>query len=571
MKPGPLLWVVHDTSHANAGFRIRTQPLMQALNRRGLDVRAITYAELFSSLPHLLSDVAGVILSKPNDSTSYLCLRVLQESGVPVALDLFDNYVSWSPGVAYRQLHWQWLRNVASASLVVTSTTYLEQVLATLRDGPLLRVADPLPSADRQEAETGAMADKWASVADGLNVTWFGMANNGYYGVGLEDLNDWRAAFQALRQRHGSAALQVTLCTNRVAALDSTLAMLRRDGIVARHVEWSEEACARLVAASHVVLLPTNLSGFSLSKTHNRCTDALVRQCLVLASPHGPYRALGGAVFLGVQPLLEFVQRAQHDPALVAQATATSLAHLSRECDLSENARRLHEALDTAQVPAVPERPAGMPANAADARVLIVARARLETVKLSRRMGYLTAGFADGVIKANLDFTLKAVASGPVMVSVQMSKKGWDALQSNLSSQAQLDVAESERLMVCRMRGWHAVVDKQALRFDVLQLPDAALAQALRLTQTMSVQLVHQVDRWYDTMVELLARLLADFGLARQDFATEEAGGWAAFARVTDPALAMAAERLHELWQTHASCELLWGEQVDPAQAKASA
>ena len=223
---------------------------------------------------------------------------------------------------------------------------------------------------------------------------------------------------------------------------------------------------------------------------------------------------------------------------------------MSQHCQPEHNAARLHEAL-TGLEPAAP-RPD-------TPRVLIVARARLETVKLSRRLGYLTAGFADSVIKANLDFTLQLAAAGPALATVQMSEKAWALLKANLGRAVQMDLAESTTHMVCRSGGWHVVIDKAALRCDVLGLPDAELAAALHTTASLSVQSAHQVGRWYEAMVELLVRLLMELGLDDHEFASEEGGGWQAYARFADPELAACAERLDACWQAHADCELAWG------------
>jgi hypothetical protein len=551
MKSGSLLWVVADTLSTNAGFRIRAVPLMNALRQRGLSVQAMTYAELQTQLLELMPKVSAVVLSKPNDSTSYLCMRAFLDQGVPVAVDVFDNYLSWSPALAHRQLHWQWLRTLASASLVLTSTAYLQQVIATLHRGPLLRVPDPLPRIAASSPEAALAAAKWATPPQPLELLWFGIANNGLYSVGLEDLIDWRSTFVALRRAFAHrGGVRLTLCTNRVALLDATLVMLRSEGVTTRFVEWSEQACSELVAQAHVVLLPTNLSGFSLSKTHNRCSDALARRCLVLASPHGPYSTLGGAAFLRAAELVAFVERARSAPHIVDEAIAASLDCLSQDCQLQDNAARLHAALSAAEpAPARPHTP----------RVLIVARARLETVKLSRRLGYLTAGFADSVIQANLDFTLHVAATEPALAKIQMSEKGWASLKASVFRRVQMDLAESATHLVCRSGGWHVVIDKAGLCCRVIQLPDAGLAAALRVAKSLSTQSVHQVDRWYESAVELLVRLLTEFGLPGQEFASEEGGGWRAFARFADPGLETSAQQLQAFWQAHADCELAWG------------
>jgi hypothetical protein len=554
MKAGPLLWVVADMSPANAGFRIRTEPIVNALRARGQAVETVTYQDLLARMPAEASRVSAVVLSKPNDSTAMLAMRAFQERGIPVAVDVFDNYLSHSPGVVHRELHWQWVRMLEAADLVLTSTPFLEQVVGTVRKGPILRMADPLPQLAPDTEESRLAKQKWPR-SGRLKLIWFGMPSNGVYPVGLDDLVAWRQTLDALRTRFARlGGIELTLCTSRGAALDATVMSFRREGIPTRFVEWTEATCSRLVADSHVVLLPTNLSGFSLSKTHNRCSDALIRGGLVLASPDGPYRTLGGAVCTSVEALLAQLVQADRDPTWIESATASSLARLQDECDLARNAARLHKALDLNREISPPnETP----------RVLLVARARIESVKLSRRLGYLTAGFTDGLVKATLDMSLQSGPAPGVWARVQLSANGWQMLQRAVTQNPDLDVASNDTHLDCRFRGWHLLFNKAAVQLDVLQIPDPALTADLAVLHLLSVNAPQQVSRWYDIQVDLLTRLLRILGLDRVDFATEEGGGWRAFARHADPMLEQSMNQLERMWDRHGHCERDWGQTLE--------
>jgi hypothetical protein len=553
-----LLWVTSDVSRANAGFRVRIAPLAEALRGRGVEVRVATYAELVAELPAWVQQAAAVVLSKPNDTSSFLCMRAFQDAGTPVAIDVFDNYLSWSPAVVRRELHWQLLRTLREADLVITSTGYLKRVLGTLRDGPLLRISDPLPSLPEGTSETAvpaeqALATKWP-VRDGpLECIWFGIAGNDFYRVGLQDLDDWRDTLIALRdERADRGGIRLTLCTNRSSAVEATLVRLRREGIDARFVEWSEEACDQLLRATHLCLLPTNLSGFGLSKTHNRCTDALVRRNLVLASPHGPYVSMKGAVQVSLNGLLSLLRRIDADPTLLDQETAASLNVLRPDCDVSRHAERLSDRLLKTVRPR-------SPSNGVAPPVLVVGLARMEAIKLSRRLGYLTAGLATGLVQANVDIALHPDPSGPDVAVLSLTPKALEALRGAWNLDPTCDVLAASDWVEVRRQGWRLLLDRRTMKARLLSVPASVDLVGIREAARLAPPTPHRVRDWYDMMVDFLVQTLLGLGQQQLVYASDEGGGWSAFGRRADPGLVAAVLELHGLWSELEGREREWG------------
>lgn len=550
-------WVVSGTDHNDAGFRIRTQPLTRALTARGLKVEVLSYAELGAQITTMIERAQVVVMGKPGDTMSYLCMRALADLRVRIVVDLFDNYFSWSPLVYKRQLHWHWLRNLQAAAMAITSTEYLETVVGSLYDGPVLRVSDPLPQPQLSAVEEAAIAAKWP-LRQRLDVLWFGIGDNPFYHVGLSDLRDWRHVLRTLREELGAGVeVQLTICTNRGPGVEATLMAMRDEGIDALYVEWSEATCAALQAQAHVILLPTNLTGFALSKTHNRCSDALARGSLVLASPHGPYGDIGGAVFLDVHALAGYLRGQAEGPNAAPELTAQSLLTLATTIGWDSSVDGLYQALRVRDGP--PVREAAGPARP---RVLVVSSIRGSTIKLSRTLNFLSAGLADGPTQAAFDFSLSVAENPPpgaALAALKLTPKAWAHTLAMISASLSLDVTEGESQMFCRGAGWYLVLDKAAMTCQVMSGPSPALRQELGVVRLLRPDSPYDAERWFDIMITLLVQTLRVLGFDRLEFGADEgASGWPAFAAHASPPLAGVERRLRALWQRYSGHEDIW-------------
>ncbi|HSW07418.1 hypothetical protein [Aquabacterium sp.] len=584
-EPARIYWVVTDPSPSHAGLRIRVQPSVAALVRRGVPAEVISQADLAQRLDEVAANARAVVLAKPNDSVSQLLLQALLARQVPVAVDVFDNYLGWSPGTEARQLHWHWLRSLRDASLVIAGTPYLEGVIRTLRDGPTVLLPDPLPVPLLDEAQSQAVREKWP-LGGRLELLWFGLAANPFFHAGLESLHESLPRLVALRERLDTACeLQLTICSNRGPAVEAVLAALRRHGLAGRFIDWSETVCADLLARSHGVLLPSNLSGFSVSKGHNRCSDALLRDTLVLASPNGPYPALdGGAVLHSVDALAATIRAVQAGEADVHALAQRSLAGLSAAIGHEAATDRLLAALAActpasraADGPGPQRMPGGPPqrpprsaparcAEPAAPRVLIALRARPEAVQLAQSLGWLSLGFADNGPHAAHDFTIALPPRHEhgVLAMLALSPAGWAATLAAMERSLAFDGVETDVALTGQADGWQVHFDKASRTATLLAEPDAALREALATLPLLPSPLTHAAERWCGTLIALGIGWLRRLGFDRFDLADDEGGGWPAFSEHGDPALALREARLRALWARYRGREHLWGDVTEP-------
>jgi hypothetical protein len=548
----PIFWFVAEVNPRNAGYRVRTLPIVTEMQRQGLVVQVHPISALPGLAKTLPDEAQAVFISKPGDTTSHLCLTYLRSRGVAVVVDLFDNYFSWSRALVKRQLHWQWMRSLQVASLLVSSSSFLAAIIGSLSDTEVVQVGDqvpaPLPSIDG----TWRFTRKWQSTGP-VEVLWFGISGNPYYHAGLDDLVRFATTVRRLAAGCAPRPVNITVCTNRAPALEAVLATLRTHELDVRYVEWTEEVCDQLLDASHVVLLPTNGSGFSLSKTHNRCSDALLRGCLILCSPHGPYHEVGNAVMCDPDEMALAI--AHLAPSGAQQMVEASLQTLRDRHQIGGDVGRLLTAL--ARVRAADARRAPQPLLPP---VLITARVKADVVKFSRLLGYLTAGFAGHSLQLNYDFRLELLNLDQDRLTLTLSDRARQVLEAELSGNVDADLTESNSSIDCRVAHWHLRLDKTTKQLTVLAGVDADLVEQLALAQrdgrgTTSAQLA----AWHVPHVDAITRILSVLGFKRQDMASEDEGGWEAFARNTDGQLAAIEARLQSKWIEFQGNEQAWG------------
>jgi hypothetical protein len=534
-----IYWVVSETSVKNAGYRVRSLPIAKEMKSLGFDVEFVQFSDFPNRLPNIATNALAVIVAKPADTTAHLCMRYLSESGVRVIVDLFDNYFSWSGQLHRRGIHWHWLRALQWASAISVSTPFLHSTVERLTDTPVTYVADPtpLPSYGR--------ASKWSQRHE-LRLLWFGIPGNPYFPAGLDDLLSWAKPIAALQRFiFGRARVSLILCTNRTAHLEGVLAAFRNVGVSADFVQWTESVCNSLLDESHVVLLPTNTTGFSLSKTHNRCSDALARDCLVWASPSGPYRDVPNAVFFRAADLADAFM--SQDEASIVELIGRGLQHICRAHPPKANARRLADAI---------RRSAPVRSTAAaksGPKLLIVGQTAQSVVKLSRTMGYLTCNFAGSRTPWNFDIFLESIDVASASVTLKMTPSAQAALlelfDGDPDSRGML-AAVSDDMDVYL----HSDLGTCTLTCDSLR-PVLSRIEAMR-----EIRLDHPMlyERWVELNVGLLSRFLSKLGCNNQDLAHDEAGAWEAHLEHSNRELARMGLILSELCHSDRGNEITW-------------
>jgi hypothetical protein len=465
---------------------------------------------------------------------------------IPVVLDLFDNYFSWSAAAMQREIHWQWLRALKSASLVISSSAFLTRTLMSLTDIPVLQVSDLVPPVPSGSHHPQRLARKW-DAPRAIELLWFGISANPYFLVGLEDVVRSASMIRELTALLGAEhPVRLTLCTNRVPAVDQCLQVLRAEQVDARFVEWQSETCDKLLDDTHVVLLPTSASAFALSKTHNRCSDALARGCLVLASERGPYEGLAGAVFEDHRALVQQLRN----------ATAGSIAGLLRasyqalsgrhQIDLEVGALCRH--LDT-----LGHSTGGEPA--AQPRVLLLATPSAAAAGFASKSGWLVADCSTGLPRGGADLRFDPIGAPDASATLQLSEKAMARLEAQLARDVDADSEECGAHLDIHMDHWHLRLDRGGMQLCVLRGLHDDVAQ--HLNDALAGGLAGQAGTV--ALVGAMAQVLHRLGIGAMSFAGEDSGAWAAYARWADPDLAALEGRLQNLWITHEGREWAWG------------
>jgi hypothetical protein len=527
-----VFWVVPSTNADSAGFRVRTAPIAKTLEELGHTVTIITLPDFPSKLPEIIQKVGKVIIAKPSDASTYLCIRHLREHGIHVIADLFDNYLSWSPALYKKKLHWQWLRIISSVSGVIVSTDYLHDVVASIFEVPISLVHDPINSAlagDWQRYEK-----KWTDSST-LECLWFGIHGNPYFLAGLDDVLSWIKVLSRIQESMPERRVSITLCTNRVSEVEPTLALLRANAINARFIQWSEEVCTQLMRSSHVVVIPTNLSGFSMSKTHNRCSDALSAGCLVMTNPHSPYRDIPGGVHSSTDNLIHTIRGGA---ASVKDEIGKSIDYLQQHYSLAASAQAMHKSLTGLTIqPAKPS---------SGSKVLIVASTNISTVKNSRILGYISASFKDNGAQINFDLLYDGYSTEEQSLALVFTAAGLKATLQALRQDPDADWSESGNILTCKLGTMTARFDLEKLTCHINEpeLEKAALAiEAIRQLSKTNTSLK---ENWIDINIALVFEITKHFCLTNTELASDEPGGWKAYVAAAARPLQTLEDRLQQ-------------------------
>lgn len=545
MSEKKIYWIVADVNTRNAGYRVRTLPLANALAAYNLRIDIMSMKDFHANILKIAIDAAVVIVAKPGDSDSYLCMKYLKTNGVPVIVDLFDNYFSWSPALAKRGIPWHWLRAVEVGSGICASTPTIAATVRSLGFGNIQNVSDAAPDNHAPVVPALNVHAKW-DAPEVLELLWFGISENPYFNAGIEDLISWIQVVSTLRTMLQSRyTIRLTLCTNRVSAVQDAIIYYAREGFDVRFEEWTEEGCAQLLSDSHVVLIPTNLSSFSRSKTHNRCSDAIWRQCLVLASANGPYNDIPGAVHTSLDTLTRTLLQLEHET--IATQLNDSAAFISTHHQVADQAEGLAQLIQRTQK-ASPRRSAA----AALPPVLIAGDAMsISTLKLSRKLDYLSAGIAGSAVNGNFDFLLSAVDADKNTLTLKISEKV-TALFIGGSNVFSLDDLGGQ--------AWTMHQEGDATYLTISMPEHHELLQ--RYLHLHAIRHAHGdlVEQWFELAIELGIRALHRLGFSAIEFGAADGGGWQSWLTLCGQHLEKYVSQLRLQWASS-------GNTADAAQS----
>lgn len=245
------------------------------------------------------------LISKCHDVRALLLTQRLRAEGCPVGIDFFDDYYSQGLDPAFVHLR-SWFRAmVRVVDFGLCSTPNMHDRLAELApDLPLLVMNDPSCGWDRVAVAAALEAtQKRALDTKMLDIGWFGIGDNPYFALGLDDLQAFSSLLLQCRVRGFQPRLRII--TNRRALDKRRLEMIARLPVPCVVDEWSEEAEVALIADSFFCFLPVNGQEFSTVKSLNRAVSVLAGGSQVLSAGFPLYQPLNRFVYRDLDVLLD--------------------------------------------------------------------------------------------------------------------------------------------------------------------------------------------------------------------------------------------------------------------------
>ena len=285
-----------------AGVRIRYErirPWLEAAGHR-FSLQPIDEAMLDTSPQGDL-----YLISKCHDVRALLLTKRLRAAGCAVGIDFFDDYYSQSLDAAFVHLRGWFRAMVRVVDFGLCSTPNMRARLAGLApDLPLLVMNDPSGGWDPAAVAAALEAtQKRALDTRMLDIGWFGIGDNPYFALGLEDVQAFCGQLLQCRARGFQPRLRIL--TNRRALDKRRLEMIARLPVPCVVDEWSEEAETALIADSLFCFLPVNGQEFSTVKSLNRAVSVLAGGSQVLSAGFPLYEALAPFVYRDLDTLLD--------------------------------------------------------------------------------------------------------------------------------------------------------------------------------------------------------------------------------------------------------------------------
>ena len=250
------------------------------------------------------------IIGKPFDHDVYIFCKtftpealvlaaLLRREGRLIGQDLFDDYFSQDTDQRLFQYR-AWLRQMAPMTdFAICTTPRMRAVLLPyLPLCPITIVEDPVIGYD--PGRVAILTDRKIARARStgrLRMIWFGIGDNPFFPVGLDDLTAPAVLTELGRLQATGWEMVLTVVTNTRALNAQGLARLRMLPVPIALVEWSEAEERALLIDADVALLPVGGQSFSRAKSLNRALTAMEQGCQVLSLGAPLYAALDGHIY----------------------------------------------------------------------------------------------------------------------------------------------------------------------------------------------------------------------------------------------------------------------------------
>jgi|GEM_PF-3563865 len=281
----------------SAGVRIRYQRFLEPALVQGVSINIAVIDDVAREVSSFSCDC--YIFCKTFSSEALILSCAMRRQGKMVGHDLFDDYFS-QLGDPRLLRYRNWLREVLLfADFAIVGTAVLEKGIQTYLGQHGIAtfvVRDPAPLFDLERALR--LADSKISFARSsreLRIAWFGIGDNPFFPVGIDDLASCGGHLQKLR----SAGWAVDLCiaTNARALTADALGHMRYMLGEFCLEQWSVEKESELLDRSAVALLPVNGQSFSRAKSLNRAITALAHGAQILSVGYPLYSDIGALTY----------------------------------------------------------------------------------------------------------------------------------------------------------------------------------------------------------------------------------------------------------------------------------
>ncbi|AZV80619.1 hypothetical protein EBB79_21875 (plasmid) [Parasedimentitalea marina] len=285
----------------SAGVRIRFHRISQHLAKQGVTLNITSIQDLSTARKHK-DDI--YIFSKCHEANAIVLARRLRQQGCIVGIDVCDDYFSQRQDCRFVHLR-RWLRDISGTlDFILCSTPLISQQLTQLiPDLPCHILNDPFDHF-KTDKLTRTLKEKAARARSSriFDIGWFGMGDNPYFSVGLEDLHAFSQ--ELARARAFGFTPHLRILTNQRALTSDRIELLARLPVPATLEEWSEAREAELISQSLACFLPVNAQNFSTVKSLNRAVTTLTNGGQVLSSGFPLYDPLSDFVYRDIADLL---------------------------------------------------------------------------------------------------------------------------------------------------------------------------------------------------------------------------------------------------------------------------
>jgi hypothetical protein len=487
-----IIWVLEQISESNAGYKVRTKPITDALNNYGFSIDIIQLSDFIANYQTLKSSYEIVVFSKLYKDIALLLASDLKKSGKILVLDLFDNYLTYSPSSLARGLQRRMATIVSLANGVIASTENMKQIVQKLGHQNVVHIGDPI----QPNLNGDQFLNKWYSSSNELIFTWFGISGNPFYNAGLMDLiESVRRIANLFRQLEPIYQCRLVICTNNNPEIVRVLEVMRSHSIPTSFQLWEVETFETLMSQTHCVLIPTNKTPFVMAKTHNRASTALMSGCLVLVDDHPEYNQLVPHVYqnwsscssdlltLKKEQIIEKVKKAQdflisfYSPDKLANQLAIFLRD-----QLIQNKKNLNDNKSS-------------PSHLWP--IFIVGKnSSGPEIKLGRRLNYLCVG--SKLLNPNLNYDLEFNINKDGLLEIILNEKGIKKGLSQISSKSRCFVDHKKNPMT--------VTIKELSSLNQIKLTEVKKYQELKESWR------DYENKFYEYMLSLMIGFLKEIG-----------------------------------------------------------